>query len=85
MNKGIKGIKIEGHKGTWYSIDTYNYYGQHFYIMESEIYGDEAPCVAIEAETHKVVLEDIYNGWRDLEEHLRELYPIVICGKKREK
>ena len=40
--KELENIKIKGHTGTWYEIDRRTLYGKTFYLMESEIYGDEA-------------------------------------------
>lgn len=76
----LKGIKVEGHKGTWYSIDEYFYCGKHYYIMESEQYGEDAACIAIDAKTHILILDDIWNGTNDLKYYLENELPIY-CTK----
>lgn len=59
-------IKVTGHKGTWYLIDTGYYRGRKVYLLEHEEYGDEAPCIIIDAKGN-LILEDVYNGLGDLE------------------
>lgn len=56
--KELENIKIKGHTGTWYEIDRRTLYGKTFYLMESEIYGDEAPGIIID-EAHEPVIEDV--------------------------
>jgi len=67
-----KGIKVAGHVGTWYVIDEMDYAGIHYFILESELFGDEAACLAINAKTGELVLEDIWNGVEDLREFLED-------------
>ncbi len=61
-------IRVEGHKGTWYVVDEMDYkeYGKVF-LLEHEYYGDEAPHIIIN-EYNEIVLEDVWNGFDDLEE-----------------
>lgn len=61
------GIKVEGHRGTWYVIDEAVYDGRKLYLLEHEDYGDEAASVIID-ENGDLVLEDVWNGWLDYEE-----------------
>jgi hypothetical protein len=61
-------IKIEGHKGYWYEIDRQKHGETNYCLMEHETYGDEAACIIITEKTHKIILEDCWNGWLDLEE-----------------
>lgn len=58
----LESIKIERHTGTWYEIDRRTLYGKTFYLMESEIYGDEAACIIID-EDHEPVVEDVLDGF----------------------
>lgn len=65
----IYGIIVEGHVGTWYVIDTQITDGVLYLLLEHEWYGDEAPCVIIDIDGN-VILEDVYNGFDDLDEYL---------------
>lgn len=60
-------IKIEGYKGTWYVVDKTIYNGKRYYLLESEIWGDEAPCLIID-EKGNVILDEVWNGFGDLYE-----------------
>ena len=72
-------IKVEGHRGTWYVIAearfelTPDVNGKpatipvHCFLLEHEVYGDEAPCLIVD-ENGTLLLEDVYNGFEDLEE-----------------
>ena len=37
------------------------------FLLEHEAYGDEAPCLIVD-ENGSLLLEDVYNGFTDLEE-----------------
>ena len=63
------GIIVEGHVGSWYTIDTQITDGILYLLLEHEEYGDEAPCVIIDIDGN-LVLEDVYNGFDDLDEYL---------------
>lgn len=65
-----EGIKVEGHKGTWYVIDEGTLFDKKYYLLEHETYGDEAACICVD-EDCKLVKEDLWNG---LDEYLEELY-----------
>ena len=39
------GLTVDGHFGTWHSIDTKQIGGKDFYLMEHDEYGDEAASV----------------------------------------
>lgn len=58
-------IRINGYDGTWYVIDCDIWRGQFVYLLESEQYGDEMPCIIIDQFNH-VILDDVYNGFYDL-------------------
>jgi len=60
------GIKVEGHIGTWYVIDESYYRGKKVYLLEHEEHGDEAASVII-YENLNIVMEDVRNGFSDLE------------------
>lgn len=57
------GIKVAGHRGTWYVIDEEG----GLYLLEHETYGDEAACVIVDEEGN-LIQEDVWNGFNDLEE-----------------
>lgn len=67
------GIKVDGHKGTWYSIAKKEYDGEMLYLMEHEYWGDMAACVIIK-EDNAIVAQDVYNGFYDYDEWLAEGY-----------
>lgn len=55
-------ISVEGHFGTWYVVDETEWNSEKFFLLESEEYGDEAACVAVN-EKGKLVAEDLWNGF----------------------
>jgi hypothetical protein len=63
-------IRIEGHLGTWYVIDTVDSerHGMLF-LLENEDIGDDAACLIV-SEDGKVILDDVWNGFLDYEEWL---------------
>lgn len=65
-------IKVAGHDGTWYVIDEMEKNGKSYRLLEHEQHGDEALCVAIDADG-TLVLEDISDGITELSQHLEEL------------
>lgn len=64
-----EGIKIKGHRGTWYVIDEAVYDGKRLYLLESEIWGDEVASLIVD-EDCDVILDDVWNGFFDYEERL---------------
>lgn len=72
MKKIKENIKVEGHRGTWYEIDSAIYFGERLYLMESEIYGEDAPSIIIN-EHNEVIAQDIHNGFLDLDERIEYL------------
>jgi len=64
-------VKVEGHRGTWYTIatETFGLGGmltpEPLYLMEHEAYGDEAPCVIIN-QKGELIMENVHNGFDDL-------------------
>jgi hypothetical protein len=66
----LAGTRVEGHRGTWYSIATQVYkldgIMKQLYLMEHETYGNEAPCVIIDADS-KLIMQGVYNGFDDLD------------------
>ena len=56
------GLAVDGHFGTWHSIDTKQIGGKDFYVMEHDEYGDEAASIIVDA-TGKLVAEDLWEGF----------------------
>lgn len=61
-----EGIKIEGHFGKWHVIDESEYNGEKVYLLEHDTYGDDAAGLIVN-EDLKVILDDAWNGFNDLE------------------
>lgn len=59
-------ITIDGHYGTWYVVDTNSYNGQEIFELEHEEHGEDA-CHLIVDENGHILLDDVWNGWDDLE------------------
>lgn len=58
-------IKVKGHVGTWYVIDSmFTEERGQLFLLESEIFGDEAPCVIVD-KYGTLILEEVYNGFDD--------------------
>lgn len=61
-------IVITGHIGTWHIIDQQTQPdGQTYFLLEHDEYGDEAACLIVD-ENLNIILDDVWNGWGDLEE-----------------
>ena len=69
INSESCGIKIDGHRGKWYVIDTANYKNMDMFLLEHETYGDEAPCLIVNQDG-KIMLDDVWNGFEDYEYYL---------------
>lgn len=63
------GIKVRGHRGTWYCVDTAVYNDQPLYLLESEVWGDEAACIIVDR-NGALVMADVWNGWEDYDYYL---------------
>jgi len=60
-------IKIESHVGTWYVINNRIHEGKQVFLLESEEYGDGVACLIVD-EYCNIILEDVWNGFEDLED-----------------
>lgn len=58
---GTTSLAVDGHFGTWHTIDTKKIGGQDFYLMEHDEFNSEVAAVIVDR-TGKVVAEDIGNG-----------------------
>lgn len=66
-----EGIKIKGYTGTWYVVDERVQEGQSYYLLESEIYGDEAPALIVTKSLTSgelvITVSDVQNGLTELD------------------
>lgn len=65
----IEKQKIDGYIGTWYSIDSEIIQGEEYFLLESEEFGDDIPCIIVDSSL-KVVLDDVCNGLWEYKEYL---------------
>lgn len=56
------GLAVDGHFGTWHTIDTKKIGAQDFYLMEHDEFTSEVAAVIVDG-TGKVVAEDVWNGF----------------------
>jgi hypothetical protein len=66
INRNSDHIKISGHVGGWYVIDScfHSYYpGRELFLLEHETFGDEAPCLIV-TEEGEIVAEDVVDGMK---------------------
>lgn len=61
-----EGIRVEGHRGTWYVIDEGYHNGRKVYLLEHETYGDMAASVIVDSKGN-LLLEDVWNGLEELD------------------
>lgn len=59
------GIKVEGHRGSWYVLERNHYNGNKVFLLEHERYGEDAPSIIVDQDAN-IVMEDVYNGFSDL-------------------
>lgn len=52
------GLSVEGHDGTWHSIEELTVQGNTYFLMESETYGQEANMIVVDS-AGELVAEDI--------------------------
>ena len=65
----IDNQKIEGYSGTWYSIDSGIIQGQEYFLLESEEWGDDVPCLIVDSSLN-VVFGNVFNGLWEYKEYL---------------
>lgn len=61
INDDSLGIIVDGHEGTWQTIEGQEIGGEMFYLMESQEYGDEAANILLHMDGD-LVAEDLWNG-----------------------
>lgn len=72
-------LSVEGHFGTWHTIDSADFYGRKIFLMEHDFYGDDAAGIAV-TEDGELVAEDLWNG---LDEECFEAIEEYFEDKKR--
>lgn len=65
------GIRIEGYQGTWYIMSEEVYEDRTLYMLESEQYGEDAEALIVDKDLN-VILNNVWNGWSDLDDHIEE-------------
>lgn len=73
-------IKLDGHRGTFYVIDSKQQDGKEIFLLESEQFGDEANHVVVNSEM-KVLLSNEYNWFDDYQEALEDAVFDVILER----
>lgn len=68
INNHADKISVQGYKGTWYVIDNCERNGDKYFLLEHEKYGDETACLIVD-EKGELVVEDVWNGFDDLDYH----------------
>ena len=53
-----EGLTVEGHDGTWHSIEELAVHGKTYYLMESEAFGQDANMIVVD-HAGKLIAEDI--------------------------
>lgn len=71
------GLVVKGHRGTWYVISETLRSGQMVYLLESEIWGDDAPCLIVDKFV-RVIIDDVHNGFDDYDESDDGTYYVII-------
>lgn len=79
INEESDNIRVEGHSGTWYVIGSETINDKNLFLLESEQYGDEAASLIVD-EAGNLILDDVYNSFDDLREHLES--GISLDGSK---
>lgn len=68
-NSQSENVRVYGHRGTWHTIETTEINGKEYYLLEHDEYGDEAANVIVDHDG-SFVLEDVWNGFEDLQYEL---------------
>jgi len=70
LNEKSDSITVEGHEGTWYVIEsrTDEESNLKLFLLEHEEHGDETASVIVDS-YGKIILDDVWNGFEDYEEH----------------
>jgi len=72
LNAYVGNITVKGHKGTWYIIGDKVVGHKLYLLLESEQHGEDAPALIVDKD-YNLILEEVENGFEDLEEHFDRL------------
>lgn len=73
LNSNSEGIEIKGYEGTYYVIDTHITPIGIYFLLESELYGDEVPCILTDSylnftyETYDCITVALNEFWTSIE------------------
>ena len=67
LTPNTESITIDRYLGTWYVIDNTIHNGERLFLLENEQHGDDEPALIVDAYCN-VILNDVYNGFEDLED-----------------
>lgn len=62
VNENTSGMAVDGHIGTWHTVDHKEIDGHTFWLMEHDTFGDDASCIIVD-ERGELVLSHIYDGF----------------------
>ena len=70
-------MAVDGHIGTWHTIDHKEIDGHTFWLMEHDTFGDDASCIIVD-ERGELVLSHIYDGFDETAVNLlrQEVMPV---------
>lgn len=68
VDSNTEKLFVPGHVGTWHTIDEKTVADKAYFLMEHDLYGDEAACIIVD-DHGRLMLDDIYNGfdWEAME------------------
>lgn len=61
----FNGVKVNGHRGKWHSIDSAYSNGKKVWLLEHDTYGEDAAMLWVD-ENLNVIVDDVWNGLQDL-------------------
>ena len=70
--KNKSNIEVDSHTGTWHTIEDTMIDNKQYFLLEHDEYGDEAASIIIDT-NGKLIIDDVWNGFADLEEHFDSL------------
>ncbi|MBE5956701.1 MAG: DUF4316 domain-containing protein [Lachnospiraceae bacterium] len=56
------GLAVDGHIGTWHTVESMHLGETQLFLMEHDEYGDETACVIVDS-SGKLLAEDVWNGF----------------------
>lgn len=65
QTKKFVSVKVDGHKGTFTEINSVRLHGREYFLLESDIYGEDADHVAV-YENGKLLVDGLTEGTREL-------------------